>query len=339
MAEISEEKFRLIFENSSDGIIFFDLKQNVLEINPRALELSGAKREEIVGKNLAQILPMVKVDVKEALLQLKDLILGKLFGAQEWTITNKKGEQVVVKAKPSLVRKEGKLVGTSVLLEDVTGRKQMRDEQALLLGTAMGFVEFTSGNDIYTHITEQLKTLVGNCLVGFSSYDPAAGTLCTRAVAGLAEFSEKVLNIIGKGLVGMVFQLNADARKHLPTGELRRMPGKLYELTFGQVPKAACRMVEELYGVTDAYVIGCVWRGKLYGSIAILLRGNARIENEAMIKIFVQQASMALQRLMVEEEKEKLTKFMTGREGRVIELKDEVNQLLKELGRPAKYKA
>jgi len=41
----------------------------------------------------------------------------------------------------------------------------------------------------------------------------------------------------------------------------------------------------------------------------------------------------------IEEERHKLTKFMTDREDRIIELKDEVNRLLKELGRGAKYKA
>jgi PAS domain S-box-containing protein len=43
-------------------------------------------------------------------------------------------------------------------------------------------------------------------------------------------------------------------------------------------------------------------------------------------------------RKRADEEKDKLSKFMVGREGRVIELKDEVNALLKELGRAVKYK-
>ncbi len=43
-------------------------------------------------------------------------------------------------------------------------------------------------------------------------------------------------------------------------------------------------------------------------------------------------------RMQAEKEKDKLSKFMTGREGRVIELKEEVNKLLQEMGRTAKYK-
>ncbi|MBU0671544.1 MAG: PAS domain S-box protein [Candidatus Margulisbacteria bacterium] len=45
------------------------------------------------------------------------------------------------------------------------------------------------------------------------------------------------------------------------------------------------------------------------------------------------------QRKRVEEEKAKLASFMTGREVRIIELKNEVNQLLKQLGLPTRYKA
>ena len=44
-------------------------------------------------------------------------------------------------------------------------------------------------------------------------------------------------------------------------------------------------------------------------------------------------------RKRAEQEKEKFMGLMIGREGRIIELKDEVNGLLKELGKPAKYKA
>jgi len=44
-------------------------------------------------------------------------------------------------------------------------------------------------------------------------------------------------------------------------------------------------------------------------------------------------------RKRAEEETAKLNKFMTGREDRVIELKQEINRLLKELGREPKYRA
>jgi PAS domain S-box-containing protein len=45
------------------------------------------------------------------------------------------------------------------------------------------------------------------------------------------------------------------------------------------------------------------------------------------------------ERKRAEEEKDKLAKFMTGREERVIELKEEVNALLKGMGKEPKYKA
>lgn len=54
---------------------------------------------------------------------------------------------------------------------------------------------------------------------------------------------------------------------------------------------------------------------------------------------------MALQRLRAEEdlkqkmaEVEKANRFMLDRESRVVELKEEINALLKQLSQPAKYK-
>jgi PAS domain S-box-containing protein len=56
-AHASGEKYRLLFERSSDGIYFFDDKGRILEINARACIMSGYTREELLQKNMFDLVP------------------------------------------------------------------------------------------------------------------------------------------------------------------------------------------------------------------------------------------------------------------------------------------
>jgi hypothetical protein len=68
---------------------------------------------------------------------------------------------------------------------------------------------------------------------------------------------------------------------------------------------------------------------------ALLSLSKTFFKGQPCLQAIVQDVT---ERQRAEEEKGKLTKFMTDREERVIELKKEVNDLLKELKRSAKYK-
>jgi PAS domain S-box-containing protein len=46
----SDERYRLLFELSPDGIATFDIKGVVTSVNPAFLKLTGFSKEEIVGK-------------------------------------------------------------------------------------------------------------------------------------------------------------------------------------------------------------------------------------------------------------------------------------------------
>jgi PAS domain S-box-containing protein len=132
----TEKKYRLIFENAKEGIVVLNTRGKVLEANPKAMEISGLKREEILGRNFVELLPLVKMDIKTVLSSFKDLVRGKDFRNREWTLTNRKGKRITFLARPSFVRRNGKIIGFSVVLEDVSERKlaeKMLEEQKMVL--------------------------------------------------------------------------------------------------------------------------------------------------------------------------------------------------------------
>lgn len=51
----SEQKFRFLFDNSSDMIFLTDLKSNFAEVNNAACEHPGYSKEELLGKNFRDI--------------------------------------------------------------------------------------------------------------------------------------------------------------------------------------------------------------------------------------------------------------------------------------------
>ncbi len=118
----SEEKFRLIFDSASEGILFLDTKGNILAANPAISKISGLEPEEILGKNFIKLLPRIKMDVPSLLKTFKNVFQSKPPTKQDWTFINQKGEKVIIFAHYALVKKEGKVVGLSVIVEDISER-------------------------------------------------------------------------------------------------------------------------------------------------------------------------------------------------------------------------
>jgi PAS domain S-box-containing protein len=56
-AKDREALFQTFFESSPDAIFIEDMRGNVLDCNPAAAALHGMRREEIVGKNVAELVP------------------------------------------------------------------------------------------------------------------------------------------------------------------------------------------------------------------------------------------------------------------------------------------
>lgn len=124
----SEEKRRLFIENAGEVIVTLDVRGTLLEVNRKALDLFGYTSKELIGKNLIQILPLVKADVKSILEAFKEGLSGNIKTDREWIVHSKKGERLCFIAHPTLIKQKGKTIGLTVILEDITKRKQAEEE-------------------------------------------------------------------------------------------------------------------------------------------------------------------------------------------------------------------
>jgi signal transduction histidine kinase len=107
---------------------------------------------------------------------------------------------------------------------------------------------------------------------------------------------------MGRDLVGMSFRnVYDEAKLGLTSGKLAKIPGGIYALLFGEVPKTVCHAIEKLLGVGDIYGMGFRRKGKLFGSVTIIMRRGTELRNKSTIETFVNQVSVALHRKWAEE--------------------------------------
>jgi len=193
-------------------------------------------------------------------------------------------------------------------LNNITERKQVErrggqpvTEMDFLYKTALDFIQLDPKEDIYRFIGRKLNEIVGDSIVLVNSYNKASDSFHVRALEGAREKIKKTLKIIGKNLFTMSFPINnEEARNTLISGELLRIPGGLYELAFGQIPKSICHVLEKFLNVGEVYFSGFAKGKELFGDTLIILPKKVELNNREFINTFIKQSAIMLQSKQIE---------------------------------------
>ena len=121
----SEEKYRAILENASDAILLADEKGNLIEVNRKAEELLGYKKEELLQMHYTQLHPMIKQEKTiEAFTKIVEL--GRV-SMQDGSVQQKDGKVIPVHITGSVIEYAGrKIVQGS--FRDITELKRTEEE-------------------------------------------------------------------------------------------------------------------------------------------------------------------------------------------------------------------
>lgn len=124
----SEEKYRILVENSTDAILMLDKKRRIISFNPAFLQLFGYKHEEIEGKSVRIIHP--SDDSFKAFGESAYPIVEKAgFFRTEWNFIRKDATAVPVETITSPIKSpEGSLIGFVAVIRDITARRQAEKE-------------------------------------------------------------------------------------------------------------------------------------------------------------------------------------------------------------------
>lgn len=121
----SEERYRELFENARDAIYVHDLEGTYIRVNRATEELSGYKREEIVGRNFAEFVAAEHVRYVRKSFYAKLAEQGET--AFEVDVIAKDGRRVPVEVRSRAIYENGVMVGVQGTARDITERKLAQD--------------------------------------------------------------------------------------------------------------------------------------------------------------------------------------------------------------------
>jgi len=334
----SEERLKILFEFAPDAYFVIDNNGKFVDCNKAAEKLTGYKKKELLGKSFFKLRLLPPDQIPRAVNGLAKVSMGKIRPPVEFTLRRKDGNYAEAHISTYPVKIRGRTLVTAIA-RDITerkkaeeARKQYASSLAFLSKTAMEFVELPSGSDIYRFIGKQLRELVSNSFVLVNSFDEATQCIQARAFLGARKEIESVLKILRKDPMAMSFPINEQARAGLTAGNLIKVPGGLYVLSFEKIPKRICSTLEKLLNLGDIYTMGFTRKGRLFGNAVIITRDRAGLEKRDLIETFIGQASVALQRRHAEEElkvyREHLEEMV---EERTVEIKAANERLQQEI--------
>jgi PAS domain S-box-containing protein len=124
----SEERFRKIFDNANDYVIYVDSSGKINDANEKAIRGFGGNREDVIGKRFTEFLSPEDAE-KFAGLFTKSLReiqpMGSVF---EVSLRNMKGELIWLECSQSLITNSDGTVGIVVVARDITDRKNVEQD-------------------------------------------------------------------------------------------------------------------------------------------------------------------------------------------------------------------
>jgi len=124
----SEERLRILFEYAPDAYYLSDLKGNFVDGNKAAEEITGYRREELIGKSFLKLKLLSPRQIPKAAALLAKNALGLSTGPDEFILNWKDGNQVPVEIRTFPVKIKGQTLVLGIA-RDITERK--RAEEAL----------------------------------------------------------------------------------------------------------------------------------------------------------------------------------------------------------------
>ncbi len=150
----SEEKYRRLIEDSTEGVWVFDENANTSLLNPRMAEMLGYTIKEMNGKSLYAF--MEENEVKKAKLKLNNRKDG-IKEEQEIEFLHKNGNKIyTILSSSPIFDQNGKFKGAMAFIKDITERKRA---EKLIIEENLKLAELNRiKKSLITRISHELKT-------------------------------------------------------------------------------------------------------------------------------------------------------------------------------------
>jgi len=209
----SEERFRLIVENSHDEIAIIDDNFRIIYVNDELSHMIGYPKEEIVGQNFTKFL------AEESKSLVQDIRIRRLKGENmplrcelARAIVRRNGEKKDVEIRSSQIRDSQGRIRTIVQLLDITERRRMEEESERFEERLSALNKYGQNLNITTSIREIYKLTL----------DAAEKTLGFEIASILIIEGKKLCLVAQRGYPKAIsLQLGLDKHKGITTRAAR----------------------------------------------------------------------------------------------------------------------
>jgi PAS domain S-box-containing protein len=162
----SESNFRRLFDQASDGIFINDVDGRFTDVNDAGCQILGFTRQEILGKTVADFMPME--DVPRLIEQTEQLLVHGRADVQEWRASRKDGRNVSTETSTKFLL-DGRQVA---FVRDISERKRAEREReeslrwmhAVLEQSPVGLILLHGPKGERVEVNSRLQEMVGQPL-------------------------------------------------------------------------------------------------------------------------------------------------------------------------------
>jgi len=254
---------------------------------------------------------------------------------------------IEISSTPIIV--DGQVIGASFYGEDISSRKvaelkliQSTQNLHKVLNVSSQFLKPKSKDLDFEHIVGVLSQVSGAKYVVFNRvFDDYSQAVSIIGLDNAREAIQKHLNI---DIDNHKWKREEFIESKLTNNKITIL-SDIGSIMFANFNSSVIRLIISRYNIGNVAVLRIEGNDKMVGNLIFIFEKGKKIENNELIEMLSYQLGQFIERLNAEQaiqqkviEMERFHKLTINRELNMIELKKEVNELLKKAGQDAKYR-
>lgn len=300
--EYGKDKIRILIDNLPDAFAYHRIVEDgignsvnyiILDVNPVFERITGYSGEELIGKKVTELRPMIEVYEIDWLTLYSEVVnSGESKSFEQYFENTDHCYAITVYSDKSGF--------FGILFRDISSKNQEKEAMSIMLKSTQNNLQQPFGELNYRSMTDDLLKLSGAKFVGLNTYEEEGLKIVTRALSGIPKSICRASEIMGFDLIGKQWDVIPERLKSIREGRLLCFEN-LYYASSGAISRQAAFLLEKLFGLGEVYIIEIAYQESSLGDYIIFMSKDTTIKNPEFIEIYADQSGIMLLRKQAEE--------------------------------------